>query len=371
MTNRWPKRFGFSVAALAGLLAAGCGGARESRAAAGRPAVAVEVVPAAVADLVEAVEVVGSLAPKVEAEIKSEYTGIVTAVEVKEWVAVRRGQVLARLDVQETEADVEASRAALLQAEVASVRAARELERAGNLKAVGLMTQQGLDDARTAKDAAEASRRAAEAQLRAAEARLTKLVVRAPFDGVVAFRGVDVGDRVESMGSGDPMFRVVDSRLLELTVMVPAVQLAPLRAGQPVEFTTDIAPGRTFTGRVKSVNPGVEAASRSARVVADVPNPTGELRGGCFVKGRILTGARSGVLQVPRPALQSWDVAAGTAEVFVVKGDVASRRPVRTGAVAGDSVEVVSGVAAGERVVTRGAFALRDGDRVKLPQETD
>jgi membrane fusion protein, multidrug efflux system len=349
---------------IAGLAAAG-GCARVEPAAGERPPVAVEEAAVVAADLPEAVEVVGSLGPKFAAEIKSEYSGIVAAVHVTEWVPVRRGQALATLDTREASAALAAAEAALRQAEVAKTRAVREHERAEKLKQVGLMTQQGLEDAQTAREAAAAASTAAGAQLAGARTRLAKTVVRAPFDGVVAFRGVDVGDRVESMGGGEAMFQVIDPRLLELTMAVPSARLAGVRVGQEVEFTVDALPGRTFMGRLTHINPAVDPLSRAGKVVADVPNEAGTLKGGLFAKGWIRTGSRAGVVQVPRAALQGWDVEAGTAFVFVIQGGVAQRRDVRTGAASGERVEVTSGLEDGERVATRGAFNLRPGDRVK------
>jgi len=350
----------------AGLLAiapAGC--THQADSAPARPPVAVELAEARAADLTEAVAVVGALAPKLQAELKSEYSGTVAEVYVTEWADVRKGQPLASLDRRDAEAILEGARAAKLQAEVAESRATRELDRALQLKDVGLMTQQGIDEARTARDAAAAAVAAAKAQLHAALNRRAKVTIRAPFDGTVAFRGVNVGDRVENMGSGAPMFRVVDNRLLELAMSVPSAALATVRVGHAVEFAVDAIPGRTFRGAVSFINPSVEPQSRSAKVVADVRNPSRELRGGLFAKGRILTGTRSSVLQVPRAALQGWDVANHKADVFVVRNDVAERRTVRTGAVTEDRVEVSQGLAPGDHVVTRGAFVLRHGDRVR------
>jgi RND family efflux transporter MFP subunit len=186
------------------------------------------------------------------------------------------------------------------------------------------------------------------------------------MDGVVALRGVNVGDRVENMGSGDPLFRIVDNRLMDLTVSVPSSRLALVRVGQPLEFSTDALPGRTFTGRVMFINPAIDVASRSAKVVAEVPNGSGLLRGGSFVKGRIIVANRPGVLQVPREALVNWNVEQQTAEVFVVRGDQAEKRAVTIGTGGGASVEVVSGLRAGEQVVTRGGFAIGQGDRVAV-----
>jgi membrane fusion protein, multidrug efflux system len=331
---------------------------------AGRPPVAVSVAPAAQHDVVDALDIVGSLAPKFAADVKSEVTGVVTAVYVTEWAPVRAGEPLARLDASETEAAIAALHAAGAQAVVAERRATREQDRARQLLGYGLITPQAADEAQSALEAAAAAVGAAQAQIRTAEARLAKFFIKAPMDGVVAARRVNVGDRVENMGGGEPMFRIVDPRLLELTVSVPSAHVAAVRVGQPLEFFTDSLPGRTFTGRVLFINPAVDEASRSTRVVAEVRNADGALKGGLFARGRIVLASRPGAVVVPREALLDWNVTARTANLFVVAGDCAEKRAVRVGAVTADGVEIVGGLAAGEPVVTRGGFALGPGDRV-------
>jgi RND family efflux transporter MFP subunit len=331
---------------------------------AGRPPVAVTVTPAAASELVDAVDVVGSLSAKATADVKSEVTGVVTAVYVTEWVAVRKGAPLARLDTSESEAAIDALKAVEAQALVAEARARREYNRALQLKQYGLITPQGLDEAQSIFDAARAATTSSHAQVRMAEARLAKSLINAPMDGVVSERRVNVGDRVENMGSGDPMFRVIDNRLLDLTVSVPTARLSAVHVGQRLEFSTDTHPERTFTGSVNFINPAVDPVSRSAKVVASVPNADGLLRAGLFVRGRIVVSARRDVLQVPREALLNWNVASQSAEVFVVREGQAQKRTVRIGTVSERSVEIVSGVAIGDQVVTRGGFALRPGDRV-------
>jgi RND family efflux transporter MFP subunit len=186
------------------------------------------------------------------------------------------------------------------------------------------------------------------------------------MDGVVASRGVSVGDRVENMGGNGAMFRIVDNRLLDLTVAVPSTRLASVKVGQPLDFTTDSVPGRTFTGKVMFINPTIDEATRSAKVIAEVPNGDGVLKGGAFVKGQIIVATRPNVVQVPRDALLNWNVEQRTAEVFVVANGKAEKRQVRIGATNHVSVEVLSGVKAGEQVVTRGGFALRPGDPVTV-----
>jgi membrane fusion protein, multidrug efflux system len=331
---------------------------------AGRPPVAVTVEPAVTADLQDVVEVVGTLEAKFTADVKSEITGVVTEVYVTEWVPVKRGDKLARLDGRETEAGIEALKAAEAQARVNQNRAQREFERAQQLKQYGLITPQAFDDAKTAVEASEAAMNAARAQIKTAETRLNKLLITAPMDGVVALRGVSVGDRVENMGGNSPMFRIVDNRVLDLTVSVPSSRLSAVRVGQTLDFSSETVPGRTFAGKVMFINPVIDAGSRSAKVIVEVANTDGALRDGAFAKGRMIVGGRTGVLQVRKEALLNWNLETKKAEVYVITGDKAQKRVITTGAGSATSVEVLSGVQPGDQVVTRGGFALRDGDRV-------
>jgi RND family efflux transporter MFP subunit len=367
------------AAGLSGCSAQGENGGKGANTA-GRPLAAVETARAALADTAAGVDVTGNLSSKYDALVKSEFGGTVAEVYVTEWVRVKKGAPLARVDTREAgailkraEASLEMAKAALLEAEAAGNRADREDERAHNLKEAGLVTQQNLDDARTQKEAAAARVSAAQAQVRVAEedilqakARFSKAVIRAPFDGVVAARMVNVGEVVGEMQK--ELFRVVDNRLLDLTVTVPSSEMGALRVGQPLTFFTDAYPGRTFTGKVKFINPAVDESNRSVKVVAEVENRQEVLKGGLFVTGRIVTGKRTGVLQAPRASLLSWDVGGRKASLFVVTDNVARLRQVATGVVSGDGVEIVSGLSAGEMVITRGGFNVRDGDRVKVTQ---
>ena len=377
------RRFALGVAVLAALLAAagcsskeGVGNAKAVQAA--KPAVSVDALIAATGDVAEGIEVIGTLSPKYQAEIKPEYGGVVTHVYVNDWAKVRKGAPLLKVDTREGEVLLQKAKAALemakagrLEAEAAVARADREYDRAVNLQESGLLTRQGMDDARTQKEAAAARIAAAKAQVAVAgedvvhaTTRLSKAVIRAPFDGTVAERMVNEGDLVGEMQK--VVFRLVDNRLLELTVNVPSTEMAALRVGQPVRFSTDAFPGREFGGKVAHINPSVSPGDRSVRVIAEVPNVPEVLKGGLFVKGRIATGVRKEVVLIPRTALLSWNVAARKGEVFVVDNDVARRRGVATGAVQGDRVEIPSGLRPGETVVDRGAFLLSDGDAVKV-----
>lgn len=367
--SRTSRLLPLAILSVALVTAIACGkkaDAPEAAAPAQRPPASVSVAPVVVDVLQESIDVTGTLEPKFSVDVKSEVTGIITAIYVTEWVPVKKGDRLARLDTRESEATIEALKAAVAQAKVGEARAEREYERAQQLKSFGLITPQNFDEAKSALDAGQAAVTAAAAQIKAAESHMAKSDILSPMDGIVALRGVSVGDRVENMGSGAPMFRIVDNRVMDLTVSVPSSRLARVKVGQSLEFSTDAVPGRTFNGQVKFINPAIDAASRSAQIVATVQNTDGSLRGGAFVQGRILVAQRAGVVQVPREALLNWNVEKQTADVFVVTGDKATKRSVTLGATSGGMVEVASGLAAGDQVVTRGAFAISDTGQVAV-----
>jgi membrane fusion protein, multidrug efflux system len=383
--KRW---FVWGLVLFLGLVLYGCSAQgsedRRSKTDPDKPLVAVEVLQVSPTDLTEVIDVVGSLAPKFQTDVKSQMKGLVREVYVTEWVPVRKGSVLAKLDareedvvLQKADADMAAARANLLAAETAGRRAEREYQRALKLKESGLMTQQNLDDALTGKEAAEAAIASARAQANAAEkgvhyadTRLSKMVIISPIDGVVSYRDVNVGDLVGEMGAQKPLFRIVDNRILDLTVNVASRYLEKIQVGLPVTFTTDAFPGKDFTGKVSFINPVVNDTDRTVQVRIEVPNKDQVLKGGLFVKGRIIAGTRKNILQVPRSALVNWDRLKNMGKVLIVEKQTARLVAVQTGAAEGDLVEIVSGLQGGETVITRGGFNVRQGDRIKIIQKS-
>ena len=347
---------------------------------AGRPPVAVETMTVAASDLNEGIDVVGALAPKFETEVKSQIPGLISEVYVTEWVRVRKNDPLARIDVSETgalvkkaAAAVESAKAEYLQAQVAAQRAEREKARMQKLREFGLATQQNYDDAESETSAANAGVEAARAGISAAEgelsslqARLSKGLILSPMDGVVSMRDVNAGDLASDTGAAKTLFKIVDNRILKLTVMVPSVYMASIKVGNPLTFNVDALPGKTFSGKIMYINPSVEEADRSVKVIAEVLNSSGELKGGLFVKGRIQTGTRREVIQVPRSSLIGLNVAGKKAGLYIIENDSAHYREAGIGAVSGDQVEIASGLKPGELLVVRGGFNLKDGDKVTI-----
>lgn len=352
----------------------------EKNAQSAKPPVAVETQEASLSSLSDGIDVTGNLEAKYSVDIRTQIPGLVKQVFVNEWVRVRKGQPLARIDLAETEAQVKraeagiaSAKANLSQTQVASNRAEREMARFLKLKEAGLATQQAVDDARSELEAAKARVEASRAQIRVAEeemrqamARQAKGLVSSPIDGVVALRDVNVGDLASDAAAGKPIFRIVDNRLLNLTVTLSSADSGRVKVGQPLEFNVDSMPGRTFSGRVMYINPELSATDRSLKVIAEVHNVPETLKGGLFAKGRIVTGTRNGVLQVPRNAITGLDLSTSKGTMYVAEKDLARRREIVTGIVNENLVEVISGLKPGERYVVRGGFNLKDGDRIAV-----
>jgi RND family efflux transporter MFP subunit len=341
-----------------------------------RPPVAVETIVVTLSDIFETVDVVGTLSPKFQTDVRAEYNGVVKKVYVTEWVRVKKGDKLASLDTREPEfmvskakAAVEMEKANLLQTKVAVQRAEREYSRVVNLKGSGLATQQSVDEAGTEKEAAIARQSSVQAMLSAAEhefeqakVRFSKTVIESPIDGIVAERHISVGD----LATDKPLFRVVDNRILDLTVTVPSKFIRFLKPELELRFTTDAFPGEIFTGKLMYINPVINEEDRSVKVIAEVPNNPEVLKGGLFVEGQIIIGKRKDVVTVPRNALLNWDVNTQKAELLLVNKGVSKRRMVSVGAANGEMLEITSGLSAGEEVICHGGFNIQEGDKVRI-----
>jgi membrane fusion protein, multidrug efflux system len=342
------------------------------------PVITVDVVKPGSATLRREVEVFGSLAAKNSTEVRNEIPGKVVRVNCKDWDEVKANDLLVELDptnarllLGRAEAGLNMARAQLLKARVDLSQAQREWNRAQRLKEEGLITGKELDDRQSGLESSRALVGLAEAQVAQAQSQLgearhhqQKALITAPIDGAVCQRSVDVGDYVKE---GSLLFLVVDNSLLDFTASVAAPDLAAVSEGQRLNFSVDGIPNRIFEGRIKRVNQVVSSADRSGKILAEVANPEGVLKGGVYARGTVTVEERPEAMTLPRTALANWDLQKHTARVFVVTDQgIAVLKTVTTGLGSEDLVEVTSGVVAGDRVVVRGAFNLRDGDRVQV-----
>src|SRR5690606_7889961 len=291
------------------------------------------------------IEAVGTARANESVEITSKTSNVITAIRFAEGEEVARGAVLVELDADEVRAELAEAQAALADARSQYERS-REL-RAGRVISPAQLAQAGR------------ARAATVARVAAAEARLADTVIRAPFAGRTGFRRVSVGSYVSA---GTVITTLDDTSRIKLDFTVPETYLYLLRRGLPITATTSGLPGREFHGEVTNLDSRVDPVTRSIAVRAELPNEEGLLRAGMFMTVR-LEGDVVPALVVPEEAIVP---ERGRTYVFVVANDRAYRREVRTGKRRPGEVEIVAGLAEGDRVVIEGTQNLRDGDAVQV-----
>jgi membrane fusion protein, multidrug efflux system len=344
--------------AIAGLLvlALGAGGfvyhrsqaEGEAAAAVGRgsSAVPVQLVAAEAGTMRERIEAVGSTLARQAVDIVPLTSGRVTEIAVDPGARVEAGAVLVRLDDAAERARVAEAEAGLREAELA-------LDRARKLRSNNTVAQATVDEL-------EAAYLGASARVDAAQKQLADRTVRAPFPGVVGLRRVDLGARVDDQ---TVLTTLDDLAEVEIEFSVPEVFFAQVRQGQAVSATSAAFPGRTFIGRIAMIDSRVGEVSRAFQVRAVIPNPDLVLPAGMFMHVEVVLSERPAVL-IPEEAV----IAEGSRTfVFTVQDERARRRDVRLGQRAAGTVEVLEGLAAGERVVRAGMQRLRDGVAVFVP----
>jgi RND family efflux transporter MFP subunit len=298
----------------------------------------------------------GSLEPELAATVRAEVGGAVTELQADDGQAVKRGQVLLRIDDTALRDAYVSARAALRSAEATAHLARRNADRAERLAAGGAVAERDVEDAQTAATSAEGQVADAQARLANAEKQVGKTILRAPFDGVVANVTVSQGDIVQS---GTPLLSVIGPSSMRLEASVPVEQLSALKPGTPVEFQVSGYPDRTFRGQIQRVSPAVDPATRQVRVIVSLPNAERTLVGGVFAEGHVAAERREGVV-VPRAAIDS----RGIRPVAVrLKGGRVERVEVELGLQdrVSERVEVTSGVAAGDTLLLGGAAGLPSG----------
>ena len=337
-----------------------------------RPTMTVEVTTTKRLAVAERVMVVGNLIGAVTVDIVPKVSGRLESVGVRLGDPVRRGQVLATLEdrelreqVRQTEASLEVSKATVRQREADLKNAQSNLERSRNLFARNLIARQALDDAEARNDAAQAQVDLAGAQAAQAAARLEELRINlsntrilSPVDGYVGSRKLDPGAFV---GTNSSFVSVVDIHYVRLVANLVEKDLRRIVIDMPAQVEVDAYPGEIFTGRVARLAPVLDPATRTAEMEVEVPNPTARLKPGMYARVQFVVAEHAAALTVPRNALVDLE---GTRGVFVADGKTARFKPVKTGIVDGEAVEITEGLADDTTVITLGAASLRDGDPI-------
>ena len=355
------------VAAGAYLLLAPSGDRKPEAAAAPKPALTVTAAQPEQTRLPIRLSANGNIVAWQEAIIGSESSGLrLTQVLVNVGDTVKAGQVLARFSGDSVLADVAQARASLVEAQATAADAAANAARARTLQNSGALSTQQINQYNTSEQTAKARVAAAQAVLDAQQVRGNNTQVLAPDNGVISARNATVGGVV---ASGAELFRLIRGGRLEWRAEVTSTELGRITTGTTA--TVLAASGAELKGRVRMIAPTVDPQTRSALVYVDLPSALGKAspaKAGMFARGEFDLGASS-ALTVPQPAVVVRD---GFNYLFRLGTDNrVSQIKVQTGRLAGDRVEITSGLAPDARIVVNGAGFLNDGDLVRVAEITE
>jgi membrane fusion protein, multidrug efflux system len=296
---------------------------------------------------------IGTVAAVQGVAISADLPGTVERIAFDSGKAVREGEVLALLDTRQE------------QAQLAAAEAQRELARLNFERMQGLLNERVISQAEF--DRATAEQRQSDARVGEIRAAIERKTIRAPFSGVLGLRQVNLG---QYLSGGDQMVTLQSLNPIYVNFGVPQQSAAEMRLGRTVRLTTDDAAPKALVGHVTALDSVVDPSTRNVQVQATLANPEGRLRPGMFVQTEVLLGASTAIVSLPASSISYapfGDSVYVVADMKDPKGQTyrgVRQQFVTLGRTRGDQIAILSGIKAGDEVVTSGVFKLRNGAAV-------
>jgi RND family efflux transporter MFP subunit len=307
--------------------------------------------------------ITGSIQPDKRADLRAEVAAIVTLVAKDNGEAVKRGDLLMRLDDTSIRESLQSADAGARAAQQAFDQAQRQVERLKTLQAQGMTSAQALDDAEGRRNAAQSELVAARARVVTAQQQLRRTEVRAPFDGVVSERKASVGDTAQV---GKELLKVIDPRSMRFEGLVSADRMAEVKVGQTVRFRINGVDGVAFGGKVQRVDATANSVTRQVAVLVGFADPVQAPRvAGLYAEGRIETGAVALATLAESSIVRSGDAAfvwrvGKDGKLGKVAVQLGERDP-RSGEVA-----LKGGLAEGDQILRNPGSTLVEGQRIEF-----
>jgi membrane fusion protein (multidrug efflux system) len=316
-------------------------------------------------DIVETLRLSGSLTSPKSARLSPDVEGRLVRIDVEAGVRVKTGEVLFRLDDELARLELAQAVASEHEAEADLANAKRRV-----VEVRELVSKKTFPESEARNLEAEVQRLQATLERRQAErayaaATLERYSYRAPFGGVIAERNADLGERVDT--NTDVLLLIATDRL-RLDLRVPQQYFGRIDTGTPVRISLDALGGKTIETEVARVVPVSDPDARTFMVRANIDNSAGQLAPGMSVSAQLRIGTERRAEVIPRDALIRYPDGRTTVWVAAVDNDrnLVSERLVKTGLGFDGVIEVLEGVAEGERVVVRGNESLREGQQVRI-----
>ncbi|MEZ5318495.1 MAG: efflux RND transporter periplasmic adaptor subunit [Vicinamibacterales bacterium] len=342
----------------------------------GRPAMTVATAAAGRRQIIDYTSVVGNLIGALTVDVVPRVAGRIESVGVQLGDRVTKGQPIVKIEdreyklqISQAEANLQVNEANVTQRENDLKVAESTAARVQAMFDQGLQSKQNLEDAQARVNSLKSQLLATQSQLVQTQARIDELKVTlsntsvaSPVDGFVSRRNLDPG---AFAGANTVILSVVDISTVRLVANIVERDFKRVKPGVEARVEVDAFPGEHFTGQVSRVAPVFDPTTRTATIEIEVPNPGFRLKPGMYARVRLTVEQKPNALAVPRNAVVDVD---GQRGVFLIEESTARFHAVTTGLSDGEYIEVIDGLNDGERVVTTGALALRDGDRITLAE---
>jgi len=329
-----------------------------------RAAVPVEVVKVELNTLRHILSYTGIVEAWEELSVVPNISGKISRIYVKEGDRVKKGQVLAELDTDPAKLSLEQAKANLHASEAAYSDAEKNWNRMKELIKDSTISPVQYEKAELGFNSAKALLEQARAAVDLAEYNLRVSIMKAPFDGIITQKLKNEGDTINPMmPGGGGVVTLMDFSKVKVRVLAPDTELKYMKAGLEVNAKVDAYPGETFEGNVYIVNPAAAIQSRLFEIQLQIPNPELKLKPGMFARIEVIAEERRNVSTLPLTCIVS---AESSPYAFVVSGGKVERRDVVTGIAENEIIEIVSGLQAGEAVVSVGQQMLQDGTPVAI-----
>jgi RND family efflux transporter MFP subunit len=302
----------------------------------------------------------GSLQPERKADLRAEVAAVVQQVLKENGEPVRSGDLLVRLDDTSIRESLMSADESVRAASQAFEQAERQVQRLKTLQAQGMTSMQALEDAEVRRNNAQSDLVAARARVATARQQLRRTEVRAPFEGVVSERKVSAGD---TASIGKELVKVIDPRSMRFEGLVTADRMSELKIGQVVGFRVNGFANQDFAGKVRRIDAAANATTRQVEVLVGFNDPAAAPKvSGLFAEGRVETGGSQALMLAEGSLVRVGD----TAFVWRVEGAVVRKIAVQVGPrdLRSGDYPVLTGLAAGDRVLRSPGSALVDGQKV-------
>nr|WP_315401008.1 efflux RND transporter periplasmic adaptor subunit [uncultured Duganella sp.] len=305
--------------------------------------------------------ITGSIQPERRADLRAEVGAVVLQVLKENGEAVRKGDVLVRLDETSIRDSLSSAEEATRAAQQSLAQAERMHERNTTLRASGMVSTQALEDAEIRRNNALSDLSAARSRLVSARQQLSRTTVRAPFDGIVSERKVSNGDTAQV---GKELIKVIDPSSMRFEGLVSADKIGEVKVGQPVLFRVNGYTGQNFTGKIKRVDPAANAVTRQVEVLVEFAGPAQPRVAGLYAEGRVESKTSASLMVPPSALVQAGD----NNYVWRVKGGVVNKVALTLGARDERSGrwQVLSGLNAGDTIVRVPGSGFKEGQKVVM-----